>query len=174
MSLHLRHLTVDDTDLIARATTLNQANVPEVGPVDVAKMTSLVGMSWVSLAVVDSEDDEALAGFCIVMNPGAPYTSVNYRWFSERYDDFVYLDRVAVATNYRRRGVGTLLYGEVERRGAGRSWFTLEVNIVPPNQPSLEFHSRLGFIEVGQQDTGSYPEYGVDHVRVSLLAKPLT
>jgi uncharacterized protein len=172
MPLHVRPLHVDDTDLIARATDLNQANVPEVGPVDTAKMTSLVAMSWQSLVVVD--DAGALAGFCIVMEPGAPYTSVNYRWFADRYDDFVYLDRVAVAAEFRRQGVGTLLYTEVEKLGAGRSWFTLEVNVVPVNEPSLEFHRRLGFSEVGQHDTGAYPEYGIDHVRVSLLAKPLT
>ena len=174
MSLELRRLTVDHTDLLVQATALNQANVPEVGPVDQSKMASLVAMSWVSLAVVDTAHEQALAGFCIVMEPDAPYTSVNYRWFADRYDDFVYLDRVAVDSNHRRRGLGSLLYREVERLGASRSWFTLEVNIVPPNQPSLDFHHRLGFVEVGQQDTGSYPEYGVEHVRVSLLAKPLT
>lgn len=171
MALHLRPLALDDTHLMAQATELNQANVPEVGPVDAAKMASLVAMSWSSLAVVD--DAGALAGFCIVMEPGAPYTSVNYRWFADRYDDFVYLDRVAVSTAFRRQGVGTMLYREVERLGVARSWFTLEVNVIPPNEPSLEFHRRLGFVEVGQQDTGAYPEYGIDHVRVSLLAKRL-
>lgn len=171
MAFDVRLITPHDTDLIAGATRLNQANVPEVGPVDIDKMTSLVAMSWCSLAAVD--ETGALAGFCIVMAPGAPYTSVNYQWFAQRYADFVYLDRVAVDDTFRRRGVGRLLYADVERRAVGRAWFTLEVNIVPPNDPSLEFHRRLGFTEVGQQDTGSYPEYGVEHVRVSLLAKPL-
>jgi len=176
MPLELRTLSGDDVDLIVQATALNQANVPEVGPVDQAKMTSLVAMSWCSLAVVDTAVDTAhdvLAGFCIVMEPGAPYTSVNYRWFAERYDDFVYLDRVAVHEAYRRQGVASLLYGDVERRAQGRSWFTLEVNVIPPNLPSSAFHDRVGFTEVGQHDTGSYPEFGIEHVRVSLLAKPL-
>lgn len=171
MAFELRLVTPHDTDLIDATTRLNQANVPEVGPVDTDKMTSLVAMSWCSLAALDATGH--LAGFCIVMGPGIPYTSVNYQWFAQRYEDFVYLDRVAVDDTYRRRGVGRLLYTEVERRAKGRSWFTLEVNIVPRNEPSLEFHRRLGFTEVGQQDTGSYPEYGVEHVRVSLLAKPL-
>jgi uncharacterized protein len=179
MPLELRALRGDDTDLFIQATALNQANVPEVGPVDEAKMTSLVAMSWCSLAVVDTGTEtgtgsQRLAGFCIVLEPDAPYTSMNYRWFAERYEDFVYLDRVAVHHAYRRRGVATMLYGEVERRAAGRSWFTLEVNVNPPNPPSLAFHHQMGFAEVGQHDTGSYPEYGIDHVRVSLLAKPLT
>lgn len=171
MALHLRAFTTGDTGLITQATALNQANVPEVGPVDTAKMTALVDMSWTSLAVVD--ETGTMAGFCIVMEPGVPYASMNYRWFAERYDDFVYLDRVAVAGEFRRRGVGTLLYREVERLGVGRSWFTLEVNVIPPNAPSLQFHHGLGFAEVGQQDTGAYPEYGIERVRVSLLAKPL-
>ncbi len=170
--IDIRLISPHDTDLLTDATRLNQANVPEVGPVDIDKMTSLVAMSWCSLAAVDPTGH--LAAFCIVMEPGAPYTSVNYQWFCDRYRDFVYLDRVAVDDAFRRQGVGRLLYTEVERRAAGRAWLTLEVNIIPPNEPSLEFHRRLGFTEVGQHDTGSYPEYGVEHVRVSLLAKSLS
>ena len=43
-----------------------------------------------------------------------------------------------------------------------------EVNVKPRNEGSLRFHHRLGFREVGQQDT----EGGAK--RVSMLAKPIT
>ena len=68
-----------------------------------------------------------LAGFCLVLAPGADYGSVNYGWFAARYDDFAYLDRVAVDERHRDRGIGTALYAEVERRTTAR-WFLLEVN----------------------------------------------
>jgi len=67
--------------------------------------------------------------------PGADYRSVNYGWFSARYDDFVYLDRVAIAADHRGHGIGSRLYDEVERRTRA-GWFTLEVN-PPPAQRRL-------------------------------------
>jgi predicted GNAT superfamily acetyltransferase len=95
----------------------------------------------------------------------SPNQSMNYRWFSVRYDDFVYLDRVAVAADHRGCGIGSRLYEEVERRTRA-VWFTLEVNLRPRNDGSLRFHARKGFVEVGQQET----DYGA---LVSLMAKRL-
>lgn len=150
------------TDIEA-ATAINNANTPAVGEADAEHLAHLLGQSVIALAAVTPGDE--LAGFCIVLGPGADYGSVNYRWFSERYDDFVYLDRVAVAETARSAGVGTALYAEVERRAAA-PWFLLEVNLRPRNDGSLRFHHRLGFTEVGQQET----DYGI---LVSLLAKAL-
>ncbi len=106
-----------------------------------------------------------MAAFCQVLPPRAGYQSMNYQWFSERYDDFIYLDRVAVAADHRGRGIGSRLYEEVERRTRA-IWFTLEVNLRPRNDGSLRFHARKGFVEVGQQET----DYGA---LVSLMAKRL-
>lgn len=142
---------------------LNAANVPAVGEADLDHLARLVAMADHALV---ADDAGQLVGFCIVLAPGADYGSVNYRWFSERYDDFVYLDRVAVDQRWRGQGVGTALYAEVERRCADRTWFTLEVNLRPRNDVSLAFHAQHGFVEVGQQET----PYGC---LVSLQAKPL-
>jgi len=139
---------------------INQENVPEVGSVEADRMAYLVAESPIALAV---ELDGALVGFCLVMRSDSEYDSVNYRWFTERYDDFMYLDRVAFVAAAQGRGLGTLLYAEVDRQMDERdvSQLALEVNVVPPNEPSLAFHARQGFVEVGQQDT----PYGV---RVSM------
>jgi uncharacterized protein len=163
--LLLDDLTPDDAR-IGEVLALNEANVPAVGSLEPAKLARLVDMSFCSLVAHETDTSSPVLGFCIVLLPGADYGSVNYRWFSERYDDFVYLDRVAVAEQARGLGIGRLLYDEVDRRGAGRSWFTLEVNLEPRNDVSLAFHERLGFTEVGQQTT----DYGFV---VSMQARPL-
>ena len=155
----IRPLTGDD---LPEALAINEANVPAVGSVDADQLAHLFDEASVALA---AEDGGRLIGFCIVLAPGADYGSVNYGWFSERYDDFAYLDRVAVAESYRNRGIGAELYAEVERL-VDAAWFTLEVNVRPRNEGSLRFHERMGFTEVGQQET----PYGA---RVTLLAKPL-
>ena len=105
----IRPLTGDD---LPEALAINEANVPAVGSVDADQLAHLFDEASVALA---AEDGGRLIGFCIVLAPGADYGSVNYGWFSERYDDFAYLDRVAVAESYRNRGIGAELYAEVER-----------------------------------------------------------
>ena len=74
------------------------------------------------LAFIVDESPIALAssaatvvGFCLVMAVDSAYDSVNFRWFTERYDRFMYLDRVAFDADAQGRGLGTLLYAEVDR-----------------------------------------------------------
>jgi predicted GNAT superfamily acetyltransferase len=141
---------------------LNEAGTPGVATATVEHLGWLLERASMALGV---ELDARLAAFCLVLPPGTDYRSDNYRWFSERYDDFVYLDRVAVAEAHRGRGLGSALYREVERR-ANAAWFTLEVNLRPRNDGSLRFHARHGFEEVGQLET----DYGC---LVSLMVKRL-
>lgn len=162
--MRLRDVETSDLETIL---AINQACVPAVGTSTLDEIRSLAAMSVIALA---ADVGDELAGFCLVLPPGVDYRSMNYRWFSERYDDFVYLDRVAIAEPFRRAGIGHAMYAEVERRAAierpGATHFTLEVNLRPRNDPSLAFHASLGFEEVGQQET----DYGA---LVSLMAKPL-
>ena len=115
-------------DEYGAALAINEANTPAVGSLDGERFQHLVGQCSIALAAEVGEGD--LAGFCLVLAPDADYGSVNYAWFAARYDDFAYLDRVAVDERHRDRGIGTALYAEVERRTTARS-FLLEVNLRP-------------------------------------------
>jgi len=142
---------------------LNNAAVPAVSEADLAKMRSLLDESLVSLV---AEHEGRIVGFCINFGPGATYSSVNYVWFCERYDDFAYLDRIVVSPDARNAGIGAALYAAVEEHIRGTPWLLCEVNLRPRNDGSLRFHDRIGFVEVGRQET----PYGV---LVSMLAKEL-
>ena len=150
-------------DDIDRCVELNNGSIPAVSEADRAKMVWLVEQSLLSLVV---EHDGDVVGFCVNFGPGSQYGSVNYRWFCDRYDDFAYLDRIVVAPAARSMGIGAALYAAVEERIAGTPWLLCEVNLRPRNDGSLRFHHRLGFSEVGQQET----DYGI---LVSMLAKDL-
>jgi hypothetical protein len=143
---------------------LNNGAIPAVSEASAEKLTTLVAESLVSL-VAEHEGD--IVGFCVNFGPGADYHSVNYRWFCDRYEDFAYLDRIVVAPSARNLGIGAALYAAVEDHVAGTAWLFCEVNLRPRNDGSLRFHERLGFIEVGQQET----DYGI---LVSMLAKNLS
>lgn len=158
--MNIRPLHLDDLPTVVQ---LNNASVPAVSEADIARMQMLVEQSHLSL-VAEHEGD--VVGFCINFGPGADYSSVNYQWFRERYEEFVYLDRIAVAESARNMGIGASLYAAVEAHIVGTPWLLCEVNLRPRNEGSLRFHDRIGFVEVGQQETN----YGI---LVSMLAKDL-
>ncbi len=158
--MNIRPLRTGDLHTVMH---LNNAAVPAVSEADLAKLQSLVDIALLSLV---AEHDGEVVGFCINFGPGTDYTSVNYLWFCERYDEFVYLDRIAVADSARNLGIGAALYAAVEQHVTGTPWLLCEVNLRPRNDGSLRFHERIGFVEVGQQET----DYGF---LVSMLAKDL-
>jgi predicted GNAT superfamily acetyltransferase len=158
----VRDLEPDDLEAALR---INEGAVPAVGSLESTRLDDLYRQSVLALCATPDADPAIVAGFALVLAPGADYGSVNYRWFGERYDDFVYLDRVAIDPAHQGLGLGRALYDEVERR-VDAEWFTLEVNLRPRNDASLAFHERLGFTEVGRQET----DYGA---LVSMQAKRL-
>jgi predicted GNAT superfamily acetyltransferase len=155
----IRELTEADLDIML---VINQENLPAVGHETAESMRQIFEWSSLTLGI---DVDESLIGYCLIMKPGLPYQSTNYQWFCDRYDDFIYLDRVAFTRSHQGKGYGTKLYGEVEARSSA-PLFTLEVNLEPRNEGSLRFHERLGFVEVGQHVSGSGK-------LVSLMAKEL-
>ncbi len=152
---------------------INQANVPEVGSLDRDALEWLVSESSYALLVEQRDGARAdvspiVMGFCLILAPGSTYDSVNYTWFGEHHPEAMYLDRVAFDASFQGAGHGRTLYAHAERLmrsdvpdapGLG-----LEVNVDPPNEPSLRFHHQLGFAEVGRQMS-----HGIE---VSLMLKP--
>lgn len=93
--------------------------------------------------------DGAVGGFAVAYAPGASYGSINYAWHADRFTDFLYLDRVAVGSAYRRRGLATGLYDAMEDAATARGRMVCEVYSDPPNEQSLAFHAARGYREVG-------------------------
>lgn len=95
-----------------------------------------------------------IAGFLIALTPGLDYGSENYRWFSETFDAFYYIDRVVVDETVRGQGIGKVLYQDVIKRARALApRLTCEVNSRPPNPGSMAFHASFGFREIGVQET---------------------
>ena len=149
MSTVLRPLTVADHGAVL---ALNESNVELLAPLDEARLTELVAVAD-NASVINV--DGAFAGFVITFAAGSAYDGENFAWFTERYDDFCYLDRVVIHEDYRRRGLGSAVYDELEST-CGRPVFALEVNLDPPNVGSLAFHHARGYTEVGQRLSGGH------------------
>lgn len=167
----IRDLTNDDLD---RVLEINDANVPAVGPATRAHLEHLTTQAAMSLVAEaggndDRVDENEIAGFCIVFGADADYDSINYLWFMQHHPTAMYLDRVAFDERFQGRGLGSELYAEVDRLirsdHPSATGLTLEVNVDPPNEPSLAFHAKLGFVEVGRQVSKG--------IEVSLMHRPL-
>jgi predicted GNAT superfamily acetyltransferase len=159
-AVRLRPLEPPDWEQVL---ALNEAEVPRVATMDRARAEWIRALSdRFDVIEVDGE----FAGSVVTLAPGTVYDSKNYRWFSDRYGErFYYLDRVAVAPDFRRRGVARAVYDELEAVAAAYDRMALEVNVIPRNEPSLAFHTARGYAEVGQLGDDSY--------RVSLMTKEL-
>jgi predicted GNAT superfamily acetyltransferase len=112
------------------------------------------------------EHEGEIVAFALAIAPGTPYDSQNYRWFAARFERFLYLDRIVVADPFRRRGIATRLYDAIEIAVDSFDRMVCDVNILPPNQASLEFHAAREYREVGRLT------YGSEKV-VALLSKEL-
>lgn len=156
----VRDMTLLDLEVVH---AINEENVPAVGQETFDDLRAIFDVCSINLV---AEIDGRVRGFCMVMPPGVDYGSPNYLYFCDRHEDFVYLDRVAITADSQGRGIGPMLYREVERRTTA-PWFALEVNVQPPNEGSLRFHAREGFVEVDRLETRPGKV-------VSLMMKPLT
>ncbi len=140
----LRPITAADH---AEVLALNEQNVELLAPLDEERLVQL--QSWADTAAV-IDVDGAFAGFVLTFVVGSAYDGENFGWFSDRFGDFCYLDRIVIHDDFRRRGLGSQVYDELES-SCGRPLFALEVNLDPPNEGSLAFHRARDFAEVGQR-----------------------
>jgi predicted GNAT superfamily acetyltransferase len=130
---------------------LNQKALPAVSSVNLKEMQHF-------LKIVDYfktlKVNNKVAGFLIALTPGKDYNSVNYKWFENKYESFMYVDRIVVAPTYQGHGFGTAFYNDLSNFSKNIiPRITCEVNINPPNKESMLFHTKYGFKQVGTQFT---------------------
>ena len=90
---------------------MNNENDPAVSWLEREELESDLAVAKHALAI----GEEIVQGFCITFASGIQRDlGVNYAWFSARYPDFVYLDRVVIDAPFRSGGRGAALYAEVE------------------------------------------------------------
>ena len=143
MAVHLRDLTELDASAVL---ALNEEAVEVLAPMDHHEYRWFLDEATAWAADVDGE----FAGFVLLLEPGIGYASRNYAWLSERFEDFLYLDRIAIAAGHRRQGVGSAIYDAVEALAASHQRpVVLEVNVNPPNTASLAFHLSRGYEPIG-------------------------
>jgi len=131
--------------------TLNQESLPAVSYLDLKKINYFLKVSsYFKIFQLDNKP----VGFLIGLKPEIDYKSENYIWINQRYNSFIYVDRIIIDANYRNMGLGFYFYNHLIQ-----SFYKIvkniicEVNIRPYNKQSINFHKKYGFKEIGVQDT---------------------
>lgn len=126
---------------------INEEGLPGVGKVTEAALADILRLAELPLGAFDGGE---LVGFVLCLVPGTRYASLNYAWFNEHCENFLYVDRIAVSQTHRNRQIGTQLYASVIEYANQRLWpIAAEVSLKPPNPGSMRFHGRHDFREVG-------------------------
>jgi predicted GNAT superfamily acetyltransferase len=160
--MQVSKVEIDDLSIIR---VINDEAIPAVNSVSVEEFVwfhkNSIYFKKVSL-------DESLAGFLLVLPMNIPYKSLNYTWFSKRYDNFAYIDRIAVKEEFKGSGIGTLLYTDLEKSlPKGIKMIACEYNIKPLNMISKNFHQKMSYKNVGTQLTENNTK------QVSLMVKEI-
>lgn len=137
-------VTLITPDRLPALHALNQRHATELSSLTPASFASLIAQASYARAV---EDD----AFIIAFDRDADYDSPNFLWFRDRYDSFVYVDRIVVGPALRGQGVARALYTDLfaHAREAGHRHVVAEINAEPPNPTSDAFHEAMGFTVVG-------------------------
>ena len=162
MSIIIRDVREHELDLVL---ALNNAAGPGILPMDAGKLRFF----WDNADYFRvAEKDGHLAGFLVALSQDAPHDSPNFLWFRERYPEFLYVDRIVIASTRRGAGVGRVFYGDVQSFAEVRvPRLSAEVFLEGSNHPALLVHGSFGFREVGQH---VMPGHGL---RAAMLVKEL-
>ena len=145
MSIVIRDVREHELDLVL---ALNNAAGPGILPMDAGKLRFF----WENADYFRvAEKDGLLAGFLVALSQDAPHDSPNFLWFRDRYPEFLYIDRIVIASTRRGAGVGRVFYGDVQSFAEVRvPCLAAEVFLEGSSHPALLFHGSFGFREIGQ------------------------
>jgi uncharacterized protein len=133
------------TSALQDTLALNNCHAAETSILDLAALVQMLANAYFSIT------DDA-HGLLIAFDQDANYDGVNFHWFKSRFDRFVYIDRIVVASHTRGKGLARHYYTRLfdKAKSAGHSRITCEINLDPPNPGSISFHANMGFTEIGQ------------------------
>ncbi|MFI5691120.1 GNAT family N-acetyltransferase [Kribbella sp. NPDC051586] len=112
-------------------------------------------LDWLRLiaahaAVIDVDDEPA--GFLLTFTPGSAYDGLEFDWFTQTYADrFLLIERIVVAPEHRREGIGSQVYRAIERAAKPFDRAVARVRSHPLDASGLSFHTARGYTEIAKQ-----------------------
>ncbi len=150
---HPNHEKLSDV-LLENIFKLNELNKPALGTLE--NLETLKKLYNYSMLCACSFLNKKLVAFCLLMNQSSEYSSPNFKYFKRKYNNFLYIDRIAIDTNYQRKGIGSLIYERFYELSIENNVpLCCEVNTFPLNKKSLDFHYKKGFKKIEELNYGN-------------------
>ena len=150
MNYKIEQATKDDLKSIL---FLNQDSIPAVSSSNLEMMKHfLIICDYFKICTINGE----IIGFLNALLPSKNYKSEHYKWFNNRYESFIYVDRIIFNKTYQNQGYGTVFYDDLINSIENKPLdIACEINTIPYNKQSIRFHKKYGFKEVGRKDINS-------------------
>jgi predicted GNAT superfamily acetyltransferase len=143
----------DETDFSA-ILALNDAFVHFTSPMDEIRLGQLHKLSGYHKVVeIEQANERKVVAFLLAFTGKSAYDSVNYQWFNQRLNDFIYIDRIVIDGTQHGKGLGKLLYQDLFDFAKTHNLHKIacEFYIHPPNEVSQKFHQNFGFHQLSTQ-----------------------
>jgi len=143
--------SMPEPKIIKELYSLNQDNVPALGSLSTeTELEELIKLSDTSMYIFSNNE---IIGFLVCFRERSKYHSPNYIFFNNNESKFMYVDRIAIKQNNINKGLGSLLYNKLYKLAALKQLpICCEVNTIPINQISLNFHYKNNLKPVGEYD----------------------
>lgn len=140
----------DFPDILA----LNDEFVHFTSPMEETRLRDLHQISaYHKVVEIEGGSERKIVAFLLAFTSNSTYDSVNYLWFNQRLENFIYVDRIVIAGAQHGKGLGKLLYQDLfdsaRKRSLGK--IACEFYIQPPNEVSQKFHQSFGFYQLDTQ-----------------------
>ena len=134
---------------------INQDNVPEVGSRSLKGLKNSIENSDYNECVILKNK---VVGFVICFQDNEKTCSYmkeiqhkNFKEISKRVNNFLYIDRIAIDSEFRNNKLATKLYSNIVDFAKDNSieYLTAEINLLPSiNKSSFSFHKSFNFEEI--------------------------
>ena len=147
----IRQMTPGD---LSSAADINQGNLADVDSITIEKLGRVLADSKIALVAVEPEG--SVVGFCLIIDESCGYLSDRAAWAVATSGTGLHIDRVVFDMNFSGFGLGLALYNELDRLiiETGATTLTSLVRVDPPNEHSVFFHNKRGFVEIGRSTFG--------------------
>jgi len=142
-------------NLIKKCHELNEANIPNVGSRTLEGLINSVENSDYNECILL---DNKIVGFVICFQDSDTTSSYmneikhkNFKEINNRVNNFLYIDRIAIDSEFRNNKLGTQLYSNIVDFAKDNSieYLTAEINLLPSiNKSSFSFHKSFNFEEI--------------------------
>ena len=147
MNYRIEQATKNDLKSIL---SLNQESIPAVSSSNIEMMKHfLIICDYFKVCKINGE----IIGFLNALLPSKEYKSEHYQWFNNKYDSFIYIDRIIINQSHQNQGYGTVFYNDLINSVNSTSLdIACEIHTKPYNKQSINFHKKYGFKQVGSKN----------------------